>query len=380
MLNVSNLAIFVVFISLVYYVYSYYCVKAFFEKSRNSTVVSDFSSCPVSILKPLKKVFPAWVKNLETFCNQSYPEFEIIVGTSNPIDAEFREIVKRLRPCRIKVVETGYNPGPNFKVGNLVSALRASKYDILAISDADTKVSPDYLKNIVAPLHDKDVGLVTCLYRGVDCENFFASLEALVVQTDFIPGVLVADRVGATNFAFGATIALKRETLNSIGRFEVLFPYLADDYQLGNQVARKGWKIRISNEIVDHVVGKRSWRDFFRQQLRWAITCRVCQPIGYFFSVLSQGVSLATLNLIFNSHASFSFFLWLTVLVTRYMTCLKMNSKYLKNSDAKKVLWLLPFKDIFCTFVWGASFFVNRVYWAGNYFRVKRDGTMEPVK
>ncbi len=370
----------VVLASLAYYIYSYLCVRSFFRQNSESFTGHDFSAYPVSILKPLKALYPAWKNNLETFCRLDYPTYEIVVGTGENESREFERIVEELKWCNVRIVKTSSNPGPNYKVGNLVAAGSMARYDVLVISDADTRVSPEYLKNVVSALLKKDVGLVTCLYRGVNCENFPARVEALVVQTDFIPGVLVAEKSGAVKFAFGATIALKKETLKSIGGFEVLYPYLADDYELGNRVAGKGWKIEIAKELVEHVVGKRRWIDFFRQQLRWAVTCRVCQPVGYFFSVLSHGVSLATVNLLLNPCKNIGLFLWIAVLCTRYFTCFAMNSKHIRNRDVEGVLWLLPLKDLFVTFIWAASFFVKRVFWAGNCFLVKKDGTMELVK
>lgn len=375
----SALGNLLVFGSLIYYIYSYLCVKAFFKKKNEHFARHDFSRFPVSILKPLKEVFLSWKDNLETFCRQSYPKFEIVIGTSNAENPDLRLALSKLNHCDVRLAVTHQNPGPNYKVGNLISAVSTARYNILAISDADTKVSPEYLKKIVACLLQKDVGLVTCLYRGVNCKNLPAKLEALVVQTDFIPGVLVAEKTRGVKFAFGATIALRRETVKSIGGFEVLYPYLADDYQLGNRVAKKGWKIKIADEIVDHVVGKRRWIDFLRQQLRWAVTCRVCEPTGYFFSILSHGVSLATLNFFLNEHLAFSAILWLVAVGIRYITSYRINSEYIGNKEVEKVLWLLPLKDIFVTIIWAVSFFVNKVYWAGNYFRVRRDGTMEQI-
>ncbi len=375
----SYLGNLVVFVSLAYYVYSYFCVKSFFRGANTDFKHHDFSKHPVSVLKPLKGVFPAWKDNLESFCRQKYPVFEVVVGTGESGDAGLKRIFDELGWCKLKVARTVSNPGPNYKVGNLISAYSVAEHDILVISDADIRVSPRYLKTVVSRLLEQDVGLVTCLYKGVNCENFPARLEAMVVQTDFIPGVLVVEKSNAVRFAFGATIALRKATLESIGGFEVLFPYLADDYQLGNRVSEKGGKVKIAGEIVEHVVGKRRWIDFIRQQLRWAVTCRVCQPVGYFFSILSQGVSLATLNLVFNSCHWLSFLLWLSVMSARYFTCHDLNSRFIKNRDVKNVLWLLPLKDFFTTFIWAASFLVRRVFWAGNYFLVKKDGTMVPV-
>src|SRR5208283_4887090 len=40
-------------------------------------------------------------------------------------------------------------------------------YEYLVISDSDVRVSPNYLRDVVRPLLQPEVGLVTCLYRGL---------------------------------------------------------------------------------------------------------------------------------------------------------------------------------------------------------------------
>ncbi len=41
-----------------------------------------------------------------------------------------------------------------------------ARHDIMVMADSDAFVESDYLATVTAPLLDRDVGLVTCIYRG----------------------------------------------------------------------------------------------------------------------------------------------------------------------------------------------------------------------
>ncbi len=97
------------------------------------------------------------------------------------------------------------------------------------------------MRNVVAPLSDPKIGLVTCLYRGVASASLGSRLESLFISTDFSAGVLVARLLeGGIHFGLGSTLAFRRSDLVSIGGFEALADYLADDYEIGRRIAALG--------------------------------------------------------------------------------------------------------------------------------------------
>src|SRR5947199_10586231 len=99
--------------------------------------------------------------------------------------------------------------GANIKVSNLAQMPREAKYDILVVSDSDIRVPSDYLRRVVAPLSDSNVGLVTCLYRGVAGGTLGSRLGSLGIGTDFIPGDLAARAMdGGIGFGVGSEVAL----------------------------------------------------------------------------------------------------------------------------------------------------------------------------
>ena len=150
---------------------------------------------PVSILKPLRGTDPEMYESLRSHCLQDYPEYEIIFGVSDPADPAMQlvERLKREFPQRaIRVMICAQNLGSNTKVSNLAQMLPQAKYEYILVNDSDIRVQSDYLRRVIAPLADPQVGLVTCLYRGVPNRTLGSRLESLGISTDFAAGVLAA--------------------------------------------------------------------------------------------------------------------------------------------------------------------------------------------
>jgi len=143
------------------------------------------------------------------------------------------------------------------------------------VNDSDIRVPPDYLRQVVAPLADASVGLVTSLYRGIAGPTLGSRLEALGISTDFVPGVLSARFLEkGLRFGLGSTLAFRRRDLEAIGGFEALLDYLADDYELGRRIAAAGKRVELSASIVSTFLPAYSMREFFRHQVRWSRTIR----------------------------------------------------------------------------------------------------------
>src|SRR5207237_1848277 len=140
-------------------------------------------------------------------------------------------------------------------------------------------VPPDYLQLVVGEFQDVHVGLVTCLYRGIAGHTLGSRLEAVGINTDFIPGVLSARELEkGIHFALGSTLALRRKALEAIGGFEAVADYLGDDYELGKRVCEAGYRVTLAGCIVDHHLPDYSFSEYFTHQLRWSRTVRNSRP------------------------------------------------------------------------------------------------------
>jgi ceramide glucosyltransferase len=245
---------------------------------------------PVTALKPLCGDEPRLEENLVTLCEQNYPEYQLLFGVRDPLDPAIA-VVERLKaryPHRdIQLVVDSRVHGSNFKVSNLINIESRARHPWLVLADSDIAVAPDYLERVSAPLADPAVGIVTCLYRGRSLDTFWTRIGALFIDTWFAPSVRVASAFGGDCFGFGATIAVRTDTLAAIGGFAAVRNCLADDYWLGKLSRDLGLATVLSEEWVTTDVTESHFVSLWSRERRWMKTIRGLNPLGYAFTFLT---------------------------------------------------------------------------------------------
>ncbi|HYA43834.1 MAG TPA: bacteriohopanetetrol glucosamine biosynthesis glycosyltransferase HpnI [Syntrophobacteraceae bacterium] len=336
----------------------------------------------VSILVPLCGADFRAYQNYASLCRQDYPEFEIIFGASNSKDSSL-PVISRLQadfphiPIRV-VIDTG-KIGPNPKVNTLNNMVRQAGYQVLLLLDSDIRVGPDFIRVVCDEVGPGAEGLVTCLYRAGEAPGVPSKLEAVGISSEFAPGVLVAQMAGGISFAFGAAIALSRKTLDAIGGFAAIAPYLADDYMLGNLVRKAGLPVMLSRYVVETFLSKLTIRGFVRHQLRWARGIRACAPWGQTGSLIANGTALSFLYLTFSGFSSFGFLVFASVTALRLWMAWMVGVRRLGDDILRKNLLLVPLRDFFSLFIWAAAPFGNRVQWRDRVFLLEKNGTISEL-
>jgi ceramide glucosyltransferase len=337
------------------------------------------SFLPVSILKPLKGTDPEMYESLRGHCLQDYPEYEIIFGVNDPTDPS-RHLVERLKSefpqLSIRWMVCAKNLGANIKVSNLTQMLVEAKYDRVLVNDSDIRVPLDYLRRVMAPLADPQVGLVTCLYRGVPGGTLGSRLESIGISTDFSAGVLAARTLeGGIHFGLGSTLAFRRSDLAAIGGFEALVDYLADDYEIGRRMAKRGLRVRLSDVVVETYLPAYTLRQFVDHQLRWGRTVRDSRRWGYLGLVLTFGVPWALLSGLLSLSLSRGILAaWaplVAVIGLRVAVALLVGWSVVRDRQLLALLPLLPLRDVAALLVWIASLAGHTVVWRGDSFRLK---------
>jgi len=327
----------------------------------------------VSVLKPLHGDEDNLYSALHSFCAQDYPAFEIVFGVQRPTDPAIA-VVQRLQAefpaLSLYWVCTEARIGSNPKVNNLVGILAACRYDALVISDADITVGPRYLRQICAPLQNRDVGVVTCLYRARPAATFWSRVLASQVNSLFLPSVLVAARLGPNIFCGGATMALRRGTLEAFGGLPRLANQLADDYWLGAYSRQLGQHTLLADYVVDTEVQEAGFRSFYRHALRWSRTTRSVQPLGHAFSFLSYPLPLVLLLAPWMG-------LWGglplgVVLLLR----LVYHRQIMHKLDAGDSFGVALLGDFLGLWIWFHALFARHVAWRGSQFAIGADGRM----
>jgi ceramide glucosyltransferase len=334
------------------------------------------------VIKPVAGMEEGYQENFSSFCRQDYPVFELVFALppkSEAIIHLLEELRSRFPGVAVNWVVADSNRGPNYKVGNLIGAVNTAKHSILVISDSDMRVGSDYLKQAVIPLLQERAGLVTSLYRNINPGRLCGALQALTVQTVFVPNVLFSRKVEGMSYAFGAMLCTSKDILASLGGIEIFLDYLADDYQMGHRIHEKGYDIHLSHDLIDQVSQTRTFNQYFFQQLRAGITQRVCRPLGYIGSGLTHQVSLALLLLLVERFSFGAWALFASVCGIRILSAAFLNSTTIHNKELNRYFWLVPFNDLVNTLVWLLSLFTDTVHWKGRKFRVLKGGKMVEV-
>ena len=369
-----------------YHLFEWFAASWFFRRAvrTNRPLPPGMALPPVTVLKPLKGPGIDLYDNLASFCRLDYPAYQIVFGVEDASDPAVAVVqqIRRDFPERSIVLSVGSMPGANRKVANLCHMMRRARHDILVVSDSDIRVRPDYLRALVGPLVDPaatpPIGLTTCLYRGHGRFGLPTVLESLFINTDFMPMVLAAQLVDRFQYAYGASIAFRREALEAIGGFAALADYLADDYHLGNRIARAGYRLVLLPYTVETVLDSVTLRDVWRHLLRWSRTYRVSRPVSWFCAVVTHAMLWGCLSLLVTGGSLLGWAAFAWALGGR-LVGLGGVLRLLGERDTLSWLWLVPAKDLFNSLMWAVAFLGNEVSWSGQRLRVHRDGRMVAV-
>ncbi|PSB29446.1 bacteriohopanetetrol glucosamine biosynthesis glycosyltransferase HpnI [Stenomitos frigidus] len=358
-----------------YYGYALYAAHTFFSQKR---LVEPSFDPAVSILKPVCGLEPHAYDNLASFCRQNYPTYQVIFSVQDWRDssvAVIRQLIRDFPDRELQLVIDDRTLGANRKTSNLANAFAKAKYDIVLLADSDVHVEADYLRQVVQPLSDGNVGVVTCLYRSLT-EGWLTKLEALSSATEFLPGVLVSDRLEGTKFAMGQTIVIRRSALEVIGGFEAIANYLADDFQLGHLPAQAGYKIVLSQHIIEHVMASSTVMGALQRQLRWMVGIRVSRPWGYVGLIFTYGTVSSLLFLLATGGSLLGWVVLGLTWVSRLAMAWFVGVQCLQDPVAKQLLWLVPLRDCMSFALWCYGFTGNTIVWRGRQFRLTRGGEL----
>ncbi len=329
----------------------------------------------VTVLKPLFGVEAETYACLRSFCDQAYPQFQIVFGVraeDDPVIALVRRLQQEFPESDLDLVVDGRLHGSNRKVGNLINMMAAARHDHLVIADSDIRVEPGYLAKVVAPLLDPGVGVVTCAYRGYPRPGLWSLLGSQFINEWFLPSVRVAAWMGSREFAFGATIAMRRGALEDIGGFAAIADQLADDYQLGELTRRNGLRTVLSEVEVETAVDEENFTALVRHELRWLRTIRAVRPAGYVLSFVTFGVPVAAFGGVIGAAAAPAVAMFAVAAVARLVL-------HWRVAKAGEPLWhwlALPLGDMLGFTLWCWGFAARNVRWRQDRYLLTRSGSV----
>jgi ceramide glucosyltransferase len=370
-------------IPFIYYLIAIYSAWRYFRQPLRA-VAPGFTP-PVSILKPIRGLDPEAYENLASFCVQDYPEYEIAFCI-DPDDAAVVAVVEKIRrdfpERRIRVLLGSGRVAANDKVAKLVRLVDEAENEIVVISDSDVRARPDYLRRVVAPLRDPEVGAVTCFYVTAEERTFTDHLQTAGMIADFYAGVLVAWQLDGIKFALGPTIATTRSRLKQFGGYAVLENGPGDDLLVGRLIAEQGCEVVLLPYAIETVADYDSLGALLRKRLRWIVVMRHMRPAGHIGLLLTQGLPWSIAAVCVQptavvAAAYFGAYIFLRALMTGTIGVGLKRRGSLK--EIAKLIPLILLWDAVAFGIWLASFLRSSIRWRGADYYI-RDGKLVPVR
>jgi ceramide glucosyltransferase len=350
-------------------------------KARAVAFASPASLPPFSLLKPLYGADPDLESHLESFFRQDYPHFEIIFAVGHESDRAapiVRRLLSRYPQIPAQLIFTGEPPYANAKVYRMEKMAEAAEHPILVITDSDASVSPVYLRHLAAAFAAANVGAVTNLYRGVAGAEFWSKLEALGMSTEFMAGVIVADRLEGMKFMLGPSMAIRAEALRAIGGFAAMADYLADDFVMGQRVAEAGYRVALSTYVINHHASASGFSSSFKHRLFWNRSSRFSRPSGYIGQGFTYGLCWAMLLCLIAPQA-WSGGILMAALTTRVWLAFELAVRLLEDRFALRRVWLIPLQDLLSFTTWIGGFLGKEIIWRNDRYQLLDGGRLAPA-
>jgi ceramide glucosyltransferase len=355
------------------------------RKRREERARQDFLP-PVSVLKPLHGAEPDLEENLRRFFDLDYPEYELIFCARQADDAGMQiaqRVAAEYPEVRARFLACGEPRFPNAKMWSMAALSEAAAYETLVTSDADARVSRDYLRRCVQELADPRRELASCLYVGRTSGGLAAQLDAVGKSVEMSGGIFVADMIeNGTRFALGVTMVLHREAFAKAGGYEDLGQYYAEDFVLGQRLANRGFGVRMANYVVRLMVLPQGFRESFRDQLRWMKSTRRSRPAGHLGTGLTYAVPFGVFGLawgILAGHPALGL-LWLLGTCLNRWTMAAVVLWALEDEQAGKPILIYPLRDLLGFAVWVGSYMGDTMQYHGGAYSLGVDGRFERVE
>jgi ceramide glucosyltransferase len=361
----------------IYYLIAIYSSWRFFRQSPPQSAFTP----PLSILKPIRGVDPGAYENFASLCRQDYPEYEILFCVNKRDDPALPVIEKLARDFperQIRVLFGTESDASNDKVAKLARLVNEARNEFLVMGDSDVRVQPDYLRAIVAPLANPNVGAVTSFYMPVDNHTLTENLQAIGMVSDFYAGILVAWQLDGVKFALGPAIATRRANLEEFGGLKAIENRPGDDLLVGRLIAERGHEVVLLPHLVWKLAGYQSVGDLLDKRLRWMVVMRHMRPWGHIGLLLTQGLPWSLVAIAIRPSIGIALAYLGAYLSLRAAIAWSIGVRGLKQSRVWKEIPLIPMWDAFAFLIWLASFFRKSIRWRDREYYI-RDGKLCPV-
>lgn len=271
--------------------YMYIATKHQARKIRKHPPVINENYKPfITIMIPAHNEGSVIYKTVENILTLDYDKYELILIDDRSED-NTAEVIKKIAEehPQIKALIRDKNAFPG-KSAVLNDALEMAIGEAILVFDADARIKPDFIKNLLPKLEPEDVGAVQA--RKVISnrnDNFLTRCQdnEMALDTHFQVG---RDAVKGAVELRGNGELIKRVALNDIGGWNNYT--ITDDLDMSTRMHIKGWDIRFCPDVCVYEEGVLKYIPLIRQRRRW-IEGSIRRYLENFWAVLfSKDMSL----------------------------------------------------------------------------------------
>lgn len=262
-------------IFLVFTLYGMFLIFIAAIQKPRSFIIDENYMPYVSMIIPARNEEKVIARTVRSLMKADYhidgvPQFEVIVMDDNSSDNTLSEARSLLNEFpNLKVVHRGPDVAGKGKSDVLNQGVREARGELIGVFDADTDISPDFLKKSIPMLADPTVGGVQGRVRLYNREkNYLTRLqedEFAIISHLYQLG---KEHVGGLTALGGNGQFVKREALKSVNGWNYLSP--TEDLDLTFRFLFKEWHIRYAPDSVLWQEGVETPWAFVRQRVRWA--------------------------------------------------------------------------------------------------------------
>ena len=217
----------------------------------------------VSIIVPAHNEEKVIERCIESLLEVDYPKKEIIVVDDSSSDKTYW-LAKKYAGKGVKVIRRRRAGG---KPVALNTGMLLAKGEIIVTCDADSVISRTALRAIVKRFRDPTVTAVAGNVKVLNRTNLVTKCQALeyIVNENIYRRVF--DIFGVVPVVPGPLAAFRKKALREIGFYDK--DTLTEDFDITVKILKAGKVVQALSNAVVYTEAPATWRDFYRQRLRW---------------------------------------------------------------------------------------------------------------
>lgn len=217
----------------------------------------------VSIIIPMHNEAQSIKGTVGSILKSIHQNFEIIVVDDGSTDNSYKKALPLAKNPKVRV----FSKPNGGKFSALNFGISQAKGAIVVCIDADTRLTPSALREILRPFSDKKVGAVAGNIKVGNAKTFLTriqNLEYIVAQSI---EKSVNELFGFVPIVPGAFGAWRKSVIKKAGGFKNHTH--AEDFDLTMDVIQRGYKVRYMESAIAHTEAPTALSQLFIQRLRW---------------------------------------------------------------------------------------------------------------